>query len=128
VKRRGFILGSGGGLLLEPVADVAHVAAEDGGRLLDVAPQQHHRSAHPHHREDEVGERHRTALNPLPLPPRSTSPLRRSPLTVQNPSGEEIATNHSVGVGEETAGCPLRRRRDRWLWAVIWNVGPRNEV
>lgn len=60
------VLGGGGGLLLEPVADVAHVAAEDGGRLLDVFPQQHHRRAHPHHREDEVRERHARAYAARP--------------------------------------------------------------
>ena len=49
----------GGGLLLEPGLDVADVAAEDGARLLDVFAQQHHRRANPHHRQDQVGQRHR---------------------------------------------------------------------
>ena len=39
---------------------MAHVAAEHGGRLLDVFPQQHHRRAHPDHHEDEVRERQST--------------------------------------------------------------------
>ena len=62
------VLGGGGGLLLEPVADVADVAAEDGRRLLHVAPQQQHRRAHAHHRQDAVGQRHRSPIPRLRSP------------------------------------------------------------
>lgn len=52
-------LGCGGGrVLLEPLSDLAGVAAEDGAGLADVGGEEEHRSAHRHHRHDEVGERH----------------------------------------------------------------------
>ena len=52
------VLGSGAGFFFEPVADVAEVAAEDGGGLLDVAPEEDDGGAYAHHRHDEVGQRH----------------------------------------------------------------------
>lgn len=57
-------LGCGGrGVLLEPVPDLAGVAAEDGAGLADVGGEEEHRRANRRHRHNEVGERHRRLLS-----------------------------------------------------------------
>lgn len=52
------LLGSGGGFFFEPVADLAEVAAEDGGRLPSIRAEKEDGGADAHHRHNEVGQRH----------------------------------------------------------------------
>lgn len=57
-RKKGFLLGGRGGFLLEPVADLADVATEDGGGLLNVASEEEDSGAHADHRQDEVRQCH----------------------------------------------------------------------
>lgn len=52
------VLSCGGGFFFEPVADVADVAAEDGGGLFHIASQQQHDGAHSGHGQNEIRQRH----------------------------------------------------------------------
>jgi hypothetical protein len=48
----------GGGVLLEPLLDLARVAAEEGAGLADVGGEEQHPRAHSRYREEEVCQRH----------------------------------------------------------------------
>lgn len=116
------VLGGGGGLLLEPVADVAHVAAEDGGRLLDVFPQQHHRRAHPHHREDEVRERHARAYAARPRRS-SDDPSRAAAVPCVFPSSPTTRTRKPYSGEPENPPATSTSRPEEKLaspWAARW--------
>ena len=63
-----FLLGSRGGFLFEPPSDLADVAAEDGGGLLDVATEEENSSADANHRQDEVGQSHCSQKKTLEKP------------------------------------------------------------
>ena len=75
------LLGRGGGrVLLEPLPELARVAAEEGARPADVSGEEEHPRADHGHRNDEVGQRHRSLALPsrsgVFLPPPALTPVR----------------------------------------------------
>lgn len=61
------VLSGGGGFVFKPLSDMADVAAEDGGGLLHIAPQQQHDGAHSGHRQYEIRQRHFSQTRLIPL-------------------------------------------------------------